>query len=74
MTIPTRMEDIDLTSIKSDLKNRLNIFIAHMSKYHWNMREMFYMYKPRFGQILPPFDGKISVLIVHDDYALHKQI
>lgn len=60
MTIPTRMEDINLMAIKSDLKNRLDIFINHMSQYHWNMREMFYMYRPRVGQILPPFDGKLN--------------
>lgn len=59
MTIPTRMDNIDVLAIKTDFKQRLNRFVAHMSKYHWNLKEMFYMYKPRaFGQILPPFDGK----------------
>jgi len=65
MTIPTRMEDINLMAIKSDLKNRLDIFINHMSQYHWNMREMFYMYRPRVGQILPPFDAQAIIAGQH---------
>lgn len=53
------METVDFARVKADLMSRLDSALKHMAKYHFNLREMFYMYKPQsFGQILPPYNGE----------------
>lgn len=59
MNIPTRYGSVEFARVKADLKHRVDSVINHMAKYHFNVKEMFYMYKPQsFGQILPPYNGK----------------
>jgi len=37
----------------------MDAVVKHMAKYHFNMREIFYMYKPTsLGEFLPPYTGK----------------
>lgn len=62
MNIPTRYGNVEIARVKADVKQRLDSLISHMGKYHFNLKEMFYMYKPQsFGQILPPYNGKYSL-------------
>lgn len=57
--IPTAWDKINLMEIKTNLKQKLDAYVTHLREYHFNVKELFYMYKPiRFTQILPPFDGK----------------
>lgn len=57
--IPTNMETVDFARVKANLMSRLDAVVKHMAKYHFNLKEMFYMYKPQaFNQILPPYNGE----------------
>jgi hypothetical protein len=66
MNIPTRYGKVEFARIKANLKQRISAVVDHMAKYHFNMKEMFYMYKPQsFGQILPPFNAQAIIAGQH---------
>jgi hypothetical protein len=65
-TIPTSFNTAEFARLKTNLMERLDTVVKHMSKYHFNWRETFYMYKPQgFDQILPPFNAQAIIAGQH---------
>lgn len=57
--IPTAWNKLNMLELRTGLSEKITMAIAHVNAYKFNLKEMFYMYKPvSLSQVLPPFDCK----------------
>lgn len=67
VVIPSKLTAVEFAKIKADIQERIEAVLDHMAKYHFNMKELFYLYKPResFENILPPYKAHALIAGQH---------